>query len=457
MRVRNPDAPNILLIMADQWRFDYLGCMGADFVRTPNIDALASRGRLFTHCCTNSPVCAPARQALASGLDPLRFGAAHNNSFLPARLTTYYQRLRDADYYVGAVGKLDHAKPDPYNGATGQRPANFRWGFTHPVECEGKMHAGQCPEPAGPYTNYLAERGWFESFRDDYTRRRDYGYERANWDSVIPTEGFEDIFIGRRACQWLRDIPKDYPWFLFVSFVGPHDPFDPPREYAERWRNAEVPPAVSAELNNRPAYIARRDCGYDAATVQTSRRQYLAACEAIDDMVGELLATLEETGEADNTYIIFTADHGEMLGDLGMWTKSVPYDPAVRVPLICTGPDIPPGTSSDALVSLFDLNPTCCEWAGLAPQPDIDARSIADLAAGNTDTHRDACLSTIRGFRALRTQAELFVVHDTGEREYYDMQADPHATANRADEQAEACQRLSQMLQHRCVDGAWHR
>src|SRR5689334_2809485 len=129
--------PNILYLMADQHRHDYLGCAGAEFVRTPHIDSLAARGVRFRYCCTNAPVCAPARIGLATGLQPSRLGALDNQCFLPPGVPTFYQRLRDGGYRVGCVGKLDLAKPDPYNGRYGDRPAVFAWGFTHPEECEG--------------------------------------------------------------------------------------------------------------------------------------------------------------------------------------------------------------------------------------------------------------------------------------------------------------------------------
>ncbi len=134
--------PNVLFIMDDQHRFDYLGCGGAGFVNTPNLDRLAARGVRFTHTFTNAPVCAPARVALATGLQAHRFGGRDNAVFLPSSRTTYYQRLRDAGYRVGCVGKLDLAKPD-HDNSDGARPACFSWGFTHPLECEGKMHAGR--------------------------------------------------------------------------------------------------------------------------------------------------------------------------------------------------------------------------------------------------------------------------------------------------------------------------
>ena len=196
------DRPNILFIMDDQHRWDYLGSMGADFVRTPNLDKLARRGVRFTQCTTNSPVCAAARIGLASGLQPCRLGALGNGFFLPRSATTYYQRLRDHGYYVGCVGKLDLAKPDHYNGRDGDRPQTYMWGFTHPVECEGKGHAGQSKTPRGPYNHYLKEKGLLDAFVDDYDRRRrEGGQHRVCHDSVLPTEAFEDVYIGRRSVE----------------------------------------------------------------------------------------------------------------------------------------------------------------------------------------------------------------------------------------------------------------
>jgi choline-sulfatase len=155
----NKPRPNVLFIMSDQHRFDYLGCAGADFVQTPNLDRIAARGVRLTQCTTNSPVCAPSRIALATGLQPYRLGALDNNSFLPGSAPTHYQHFRDHGYRVGCVGKLDLAKPDKYNGRYGDRPCIYGWGFTHPEECEGKMHAGLSPTPVGPYTYFLQERG----------------------------------------------------------------------------------------------------------------------------------------------------------------------------------------------------------------------------------------------------------------------------------------------------------
>ena len=442
--------PNLLFIMDDQHRHDYLSAAGASFVNTPNLDRLASRGVRFTQCTTNAPVCAPARIGLASGYQPARLGCLDNNCYLPRHVTPYYASLRDAGYRVGCVGKLDLAKPDPYNGRHGDRPRVFGWGFTHPVECEGKMHAGMADQPRGPYGFWLEEQGLFETFRADYADRAARGWiQGASHDSVLPAEAFEDVYIGRRAAEWIDAVPDDYPWHLFVSFVGPHDPFDPPAEYADRYRDADVPPAVRSGHDGKPDWVnaRRRDLSDDEVAV--TRRQYCAAIELIDDQVGRIIEAVERRGMGEDTVVVFASDHGEMLGDHGLYTKSVPYEAALRVPLIAAGPDIPGGRTSDALVELIDVNPTLCALAGLTVQEGLDARGLGSVLTGERATHREEAASALREFRLVRTAERKLVAHHTGEVELYDLKNDPDERENLAGERPGEVAALRSRLRRR--------
>lgn len=453
--------PNVLFIMSDQHRFDYVGASdvgdAAPFVRTPNLDRLAARGTQFTQCTTNSPVCAPARIGLATGLHPARLGSLGNDSYLPRRVTTYYQRLRDVGYRVGCVGKLDLAKPDPYNGRYGDRPCVYAWGFTHPEECEGKMHAGKFPTPMGPYGFYLQSQGLYQAFHEDYQARSAEGWVRdAHRDSVLPTEAFEDAYIGRRAAEWLDSVPTDFPWHYFVSFVGPHNPFDPPTEYAEHFRDAPMPDPIFDTLEGKPDWVKAKDQGLTPEEITVTQRQYCAAIELIDDQIGRMMDVLESRGMLDNTIIVYTSDHGEMLGDHGLYTKSVPYEASVRVPLLLAGPGIESKTSH-ALVELIDLNPTVCELAGLPRQEDIDARSLVPVLTGEHNEHRPETVSAIRNFRCLRTRAFKYVEHLNDRDELYDLQEDPSELINVADAQPKRCHELSQRLKARYLEGQWRR
>ncbi len=451
--------PNVLLIMADQWRYDYLGCLGAHWVETPNLDRLARRGAVLTHCCSNAPVCAPARIGLATGIQPFRFGALSNHAFLPASTPTYYQHFRNAGYRVGCVGKLDLAKPDPYNGLQGDRPCTYMWGFTDPHECEGKMHAGRSTpdNPLGPYGVYLRHKGLLQRFHDDYARRAAAGYTfgHAMSDSALPTEDFEDVYIGRHAARWLRTVDQDFPWHYFVSFVGPHNPFDPPTDYADRYRDKPMPPAIGGDLEGKPEYIRRKHRGGDEQQVARSRRQYCAAIECIDDQVGEILQALEDSGQMDNTLIFFTADHGEMLGDHGLYTKNVAYEASLRVPLIAAGPGVNQGLVSDALIELNDLNPTMTQMAGLGVMPNIEAMPFTDVLAGDEREHREDCLSQLVNFRCVRTRRYKVIENFGAEPELYDLQEDPDELRNLAPEQPELTHQLMRRGVERTNELTW--
>jgi choline-sulfatase len=448
----------VLFIMADQHRFDYLGCAGAAFLRTPNLDRLATRGVRFAQCVTNCPVCAPARIGLATGLQPSRLGSLDNQSFLPRSVPTHYQRFRDHGYRVGCVGKLDLAKPSHHNGRYGDRPCVYGWGFTHPEECEGKMHAGSSPTPIGPYTHYLAERRLLHRFHEDYQARKAKGWiVGASYDSVLPAEAFEDAYIGRRAAEWIARAPDDFPWYYFVSFVGPHDPFDPPTEHADRYRGSTVPPAIHDEMEGKPKWLERRRVAATPEDVAVSRRQYCAAIELIDDQVGLVLDALEERGMLDNTYIVFSSDHGEMLGDHGLYTKSVAYEPSLRIPLIVAGPGIEGGRTSDALLELIDVNPTLCELAGLPMQENTDARSFAAILSGGTSKHRADLVSAIRNWRCIRTDQHKLIENYNDTTELYNLDQDPDELHNIASQHTDLAHDLSRRLRTRLMEGRWLR
>jgi len=448
--MKNVSKPNILFIMDDQHRFDYLGCFGAYFLNTPNLDRLADSGIRFTNCFTNAPVCAPSRIALATGYNPSRLGALDNSSYLPLNISTYYQRLRDYKYRVGCVGKLDLAKPDPYNGRFGDRPRIYGWGFTHPEECEGKQHAGSSPTPQGPYGYYLQERGLLQKLYDDYRKRAAKDWIiGASHDSVLPTDAFQDGYIGRRASEWIEWVPDDFPWHLFVSFAGPHDPFDPPTKYADKYRNSNVPQPSTTGISEKPNWIQQRQRSASLEQIIGIRRQYCAAIEMIDDQIGLILQALEKRGMMKNTFIVFTSDHGEMLGDHDLFGKHVAYEASIRCPLIIAGPSIKAGFISDVLVELIDLNPTICELVGLPVQENIDARSFVSILNREKGKHRDDVVSTELPFRCIRTEKYKYIQNINEFPELYDLEEDPQELDNIADRKPDTAKSLQSRLKIR--------
>ncbi len=456
-----PARPNLLFIMDDQHRYDFLG-IEQSLIPTPNLDILAQDGTRFTHCCVNAPVCAPSRISLATGLHPWRLGCLDNHCYLPKQVPTYYQRLRDHGYQVASAGKLDLAKPSPYNGRTGRLSRNFQWGFTDPMEIEGKMHAGRSLQPVGPYGYYLEERGLYDRFQKDYTQRSQAGWIKGvSHDSVLPEEAHSDSWIGQQAVSWLESVSTESPWHFFVSFVGPHDPFDPPSNWAERFRTAPMPEAIQSSRHSKPGWIQQRQLDISTAEIEHTRRQYTANISLIDYWIGQMRDMLTARGMADNTYIVFASDHGEMLGDHQLYTKSVAYEGALRVPLILAGPEIPAGGLSHSLVELADINPTLCELAGVPYSGNelesLDACSVLPSVRDTSRTHRPNALSQLRHFAAVRTDSHKLIHNYNSGTELYDLEQDPTECQNIAEEQPELVSDLRRQMQTRSVEGTWHR
>ena len=482
-----PNRPNLLLITCDQLRHDFVGYAGAAFARTPNIDALAARGMIFRQACTNSPICTPARIGLASGMQPGRLGALDNNAYLTFSTRTYWQQLREAGYRVGCVGTLDLAKPDLDCG-DGALPRTFAWGFTHPVECMGRMDTslrpadptrpvppdllprlapevaarvqGGLPGPADPYTRWLDGQGMYETYMADLLacKGSDWLLRHAS-PSALPTKFYEDTFIAARSVQWLEEIPSDRPWHLFVSFVGPHDPFNAPGEFAAHFDGAPMPDPIPPAGEDKPAWIrrrARQTREIDRETVDRNRRMYSACIEAVDAGVGRIVEALERLGQLDSTVIVLTSDHGELVFDHGLMAKHCAYETSMRVPLLAAGPGIAAG-ASDALVELIDVGTTLCDLAG-APRTDPhDARSFAPVLWGESTAHRSECVCAETPYRAIRTASHKFIVNINDRDELYDLQADPTEQRNLADAEPALCAALRRRLTQRLMEGGCNR
>ena len=449
------EKPNILFITADQLRPDFLGCAGASWANTPNIDKLAANGTLFNRCYTNSPVCAPARIALATGMRPHRVGAVDNYAFLPASANTYYKRLRDNEYYVGCCGKLDLAKPDKYNGIKGDRPCNFTHGFTHPIEVEGKIHAG-ASQPLGPYTEYLNNKDVLKDLHEDYMNRGYLTYR----NSVLEKEDFQDCYIGRRAVEWLEERPTDFPYHLFVSFAGPHDPFDPPKYYSDMYADADIKERIHDDGVGKPKRIHGRmrvAKGKSEEDFILMRRQYAASIKAIDDEVGRIVEAAENRKDGRDTYIILSADHGEMLGDHDLPIKHVAYEPSWGIPLIISGANLPKGKQSNALVELIDVGETICDLAGLNRPDTIDAHSLLPLLKGEVETHREYVLTEERPFRAIANDEWKFIETYNDVSELYNLKEDPNELNNIYEDNKKFARQMRQQMVEGFIEDKWRR
>jgi arylsulfatase A-like enzyme len=217
----------------------------------------------------------------------------------------------------------------------------------------------------------------------------------------------------------LERAPRDRPWFLQVNFTGPHDPWDVTESMATLYEDVEFPAAVGDEEFPPERHVA-------------VRRNYSAMVENIDRCVGVYLDELERRGELTDTLVVFSSDHGEMLGDRGAWGKSVPYGPSVGVPLICAGPGVAPGARCELPTTILDLAATFLDYAGLPVPDDMDSRSLRPLLEGRTDRHRDVVTSGLRDWRLAFDGKRKLIRRGGGECEMYDLVADPWEARNLA-------------------------
>ena len=264
-------------------------------------------------------------------------------------------------------------------------------------------------------------------------------------------------YIGRRAAEWIATIPDDFPWHYFVSFVGPHDPFDAPKEYADRYRTASMPAPIPSLTSGKSTAYSSRQSKMDPDEIEETRRMYCAAVELIDDQIGLILEALDNRNMLENTVIVFTSDHGEMLGDHGLYSKSFGYEQSIRVPLLIAGPNIPRGRTSEGLVELIDINPTICEASGLPRQEGIDAISLLPLLRGETETHRDDAYSALAGFRSMRTDAHKLIENYNDWSELYDLVNDPWETTNLSGESSAIESELRDRMHKRLTEAKWQR
>ena len=325
--------PNILFFFPDQHRFDWTGANLDIPVRTPNLNELAARGVRFTNAVCASPLCAPSRACLASGKEYGRAGVADNRVHYPIEQTTYYSLLREHGYHVMGCGKLDLHKPEPIWGIEGKHLLP-EWGFSNGIDNAGKWDAIRwgVKEPTDPYMGYLHNTNLVQVHAEDFRRRREAGTFLATFPTPLPEEAYCDNWIANNGLKLLGEAPAGKPWHLVVNFAGPHEPVDITKRMDEFYRGVEFP---------QP----NRNTEHPPEKHVEIRRNYAAMIENIDHWLGVFLREIEKRGELDNTLVVFSSDHGEMLGDHNLWMKRQPYEPSVGVPLAVAGPGVSPTSS----------------------------------------------------------------------------------------------------------------
>ncbi len=381
--------PNILLVVPDQLRYDWTGLNAALAVRTPNVVNLAARGLSFDRCYCPSPLCAPSRACLAGGMEYDNCGVPDNSKNYPLEQITYYTLLRDAGYHVMGCGKFDLHKPEPSWGVDGQHLL-ADWGFSAGIDSAGKWDAIRwgMEDPCCPYTAHLHDSGRVETHHADFLRRREEGTFAATFPTPLAEESYCDNWIAAQGLRLLEEAPAGKPWHLVVNFAGPHEPVDITGSMDALYRDVDF-----RQPNRSTEFTPKKHVEI--------RRNYAAMIENIDAWLGKFLEAIEARGELDNTLVVFTSDHGEMLGDHNLWMKKLPQQGSVGIPLVIAGPGVPARHSTGALVSMMDLAATFLDYAGIEVPTGMDSRSLRPVLSGDSDDHREYLLSGIDPWRCI--------------------------------------------------------
>jgi arylsulfatase A-like enzyme len=422
--------PNILLLFPDQWRHDWTSATRGLNVHTPNLDALAKRGTRFTRALVASPLCAPSRGCLAAGKEYERCRVPNNGTDYPLDQTTYYQLLRDSGYHVMVCGKIDLHKKTRDWGLDGKRLLK-EWGFSDGIDNAGKHDAlSGASKPLDPYMAYLHKRGLAAAHVEDFHKRKDYS---ATFPTPLPEEAYCDNWLSKNGFDLLALAPKNKPWHMQVNFTGPHNPMDITARMEKGARGIDFP-----QPNGNTEFAPE--------THVAIRQNYTAMVENIDRWVGLFMEELRRRGELDNTLVVFSSDHGEMLGDHGRWGKSLPYQPSVGVPLYVAGPGVKVGVVSNALVSIMDLAATFLDYGGVAKPKDMDSRSIRPVLEGTTRTHRNHLRSGLNKWR-LAWDGRYKLITGFGEEDLlFDLENDPLENVNLAAKMPERVQKMRELL-----------
>lgn len=389
--------PNILFILADQFRADALECVGG-YGRTPALNALATQGAAFRRSATNSPECMPARFALATGLYPHQTGVWHNGPLtLAPSAPSWIRSLAEAGYRTSVFGKTHFHE-------NAHRSRDLRDGLDL-MRSIGLMDVDEIAGPRASrfvtcrMTDEWARAGLREAFQRDMAERieRDPLTTRP---TPLGLEHYYDSYVGRVANEYLKSYDRPEPWFCWVSFAGPHEPWDTPAPYDKLHDPAHAPPAIPAyeDVKGFQGLLKERFRNFNGrlqpARVAALRASYAGNVTLIDDCIGSILETVRSRAEYDRTLIVFTSDHGEMNGDHGLVYKSNFLASAVDVPLIVRAPGSAASCRRpDALVELMDVGATILDYAGCPPLTGSAALSLRPVLDGQVTIHRSIVLA----------------------------------------------------------------
>lgn len=424
--------PNVLILMVDQLAGPFFPDGPADFLHAPNLKALAARSTRFANAYTGSPLCAPGRASFMSGQLPRRTRVYDNAAEFASDIPTFAHHLRLAGYQTTLSGKMHFVGPDQLHGfeerlTTDVYPADFGW----------------TPDYRKP-----GERidWWYHNMGSVTGSGVGEISNQLEYDDEVAYESVRKIYdLGRRA--------DPRPWLLTVSFTHPHDPYVARKKYWDLYEGCEhLDPAVPAiDYEKHDAHSKRifdandwRSFTITDADIRRSRRAYFANISYLDDKIGEILEALEGTDQTQDTIILFVSDHGDMLGERGLWFKMSFFDGSSRVPLMVAAPQMAPGRI-ETPVSTMDVTPTIADLVGIdlgEVTPWTDGESLVPIAAGGARKVpvriEYAAEASIAPLVALREGAFKYVHCEVDPPLLFDLDADPNELRNLANDPAHA-------------------
>jgi choline-sulfatase len=435
--------PNILIFMTDHQRADTV--LSEHPAVAPNVDRFAAEGVTFTHAFCPSPHCCPSRATFVTGHYPSRHGV-WNNVCNPQSLSEGVddgvrmcsEDLADAGYDLRWSGK--------WHVSVLETPADHGW-KEHYVSAHERYGSGS--ERWETYRRLAArpeptERAEGQIIRPGYPNIRLYGERDFNADD-------HDERVTAEGVRAIRQAAADGgPWCVYAGAIGPHDPYFVPKRFLDLYDldDVELPVNYADAMDDKPRIYQRmRRQVWDQLSEREIReaiRHFRACCSYLDDCFGKLLRALDETGQADDTLVVYTSDHGDYCGEHGLFAKGIPcFDGAYRVPAVMRWPKgiASPGRRVDALVSLADLAPTFTELAGGTPAADLAGRSLVPFLKNDApDDWREEICTQCDGVelyftqRSVRTHAWRYTFNGFDRDELYDLKNDPHEMANLADD-----------------------
>lgn len=436
--------PNILLLYTDQQRWDALGANGNAEIITPNLDALARRGTSFTRHFVQNPVCMPSRISMLSGRYPSSLGITQMGVPVPEDLITLPRILQRNGYRTANIGKLhflphanrDHRQPHPAYGFNhleiADEPGVYEdayraWARRKAPDQVDKISAGIPP----------MARVWQQAMGiSDGIKHRGDPEGRHDFDGGIPFAADDDLtfsaFVGEQTAEFIQSSGSQ-PFFCIAGFYAPHAPWIAPQKYLDMYAPAglslpEYPPDIDQSRPQDP------DAPFSDAQLRRAKQGYYAMISELDHYVGQILATLEDSGKAEDTVIVFTSDHGEWLGDHLRYGKGYPADDAVsRVPLIIVPPEGARGQLHEGIVEALDIAPTLLDLAGIQIPPDMQGESLRGILAGDNTRQKQLALTEGAGWKSLRSDRYRYLIHDNGVEMLWDLDADPGAYHDLAD------------------------